>query len=154
MNIGNWLLRGWQLFRAFAGGLGISIGAEAVTLPAPASAQTGKYQPAMQAPAAWREYAEQVQLRFRERLSSDDGSVRQLNRLLESRRAVDSQPLNVMAKVWISPAGAVERLEFDTLDIDAATSLRGILIGSSIRMNPPQNMLLPMHVMLSVGQAK
>lgn len=153
MNTGTPWFRFRQLFCALAGGLGITVGAGAISLPAATSAQTSDYQPAGNAPAAWREFAELVQLRFRERLSTEDGSVRQLNRLLEGRRVVDSGPLNVMAKVWVSPVGAVERLEFDTLDTEAAASLRGILIGSSLRALPPQNMLQPLHLMLSIGQA-
>lgn len=141
-----------RLFCALAGGLGMTIGAGTITLPV-ASAQTSDYQPTGNAPAAWQQFAEQVQLRFRERLATEDGSVRQLNRLLEERRAIDSAPLNVLVKVWISPVGAVERLEFDTLDPEVASNLRAILIGSSLHALPPQNMLQPMHLMLSLGQA-
>lgn len=142
-----------RLFCALAGGLGITIGAGTITLPTATAAQTNDYQPTDNAPATWRQFAEQVQLKFRERLATDDGSVRQLNRLLEERRAIDSNPLSVLVKVWISPVGAVERLEFDTLDTDVASNLRAILIGSSLHALPPQNMLQPMHLMLSLGQA-
>lgn len=153
MKAGSPLFRMKQLLRAIAGGVGIGIGAGAIALPALALAQTSDYQPTGQAPAAWREFAEQVQLHFRQQLSNEDGSVRQLNRLIEARRQADGGPLNVVAKVWISPAGAVQRLEFDTLDIEAASNLRGILIGSSLHSSPPRNMLQPMHLMLSLGQA-
>lgn len=153
MKVGSPLFRMRQLLRAVASSVGISIGAGAIALPASASAQVSDYQPTGQAPAAWREFAEQVQLHFRQQLSNEDGSVRQLNRLLEARRKAEDGPLNIVAKVWISPAGAVQRLEFDTLDIEAASNLRAVLIGSSMHSSPPRNMLQPMHLMLSLGQA-
>jgi hypothetical protein len=142
-----------RLFCALAGGVGITIGAGAATLPAAAAGQANDYQPTDNAPAAWRQFAEQTQLRIRERLATDDGSVRQLNRLLDERRAIDGNPLNVVVKIWVSPVGAVERLEFDTLDMEVASNLRAVLIGSSLHASPPQNMLQPMHLMLSLGQA-
>lgn len=147
------LFRLRQLLRAAAGGVGISIGVGAIALPVSASAQTGDYQPNRRAPAAWLEFAEQVKLHFRQRLSGEDGPVRQFNRFLEARQQIDGGPFNVVARIWISPVGAVQRLEFDTLDIEAASNLRGILVGTSLHSPPPHDMLQPMHLMLSLGQA-
>ncbi|MDQ8728083.1 hypothetical protein [Bradyrhizobium sp. LHD-71] len=137
-----------------AGFLGLAVGTGTATLPISSSAEAGDYQASGGAPVAWRDFAERVQLRLRERLSDDEAPVRQFHRLLEDQAAIDAKAPDVVARIWVSSLGAVERLEVPGLEAELAGRLRGIMIGSDVRAVPPQGMLQPVHLRLSLGRAE
>lgn len=136
---------------ALAGSVGITIGTGAAALPTAASAEGRDYQASGNAPVAWLAFAERARSQFRERLSMNDAAALRFNRWLEDRAAIDANPSIVMAKVWVTPVGTVERLEFDQLDGEAADNLRNVLVGIDLRAMPPRDMLQPMHLKLSLG---
>lgn len=106
------------------------------------------------APLEWRQFASRLRSQLHARLSADENAIRKLNRLVEQRGATEPRILSILAKVWVSPAGAVERLRFEALDDETADSLRAVLLGSDMHAMPPADMLQPVSIKLSFEWAK
>jgi hypothetical protein len=109
------------------------------------------YRSASAAPASWQEFAKQVQTRFQQRFAADDEGARKFRDYLTKRAADGSAtPLKPGVRVWALPDGKVERLEFDGVaDDDVAVNLREILMHDDVGA-PPQDMLQPLHLRLSL----
>lgn len=115
-----------------------------------AVAQRTDYQSAAAAPAAWQNFAKELQARFQQRLAADDDAARQFQSQLEKRAGqAESTPVALTMRAWILPDGKVARVEFDGLDPDAAVSLRALLSRSDVGA-PPPDMLQPLHLRLSL----
>lgn len=139
-----------RLFAAFAGCFGISLGASGLMPSATAVAQNTDYRSADRAPAVWREYARWVQNQFQDRLAADDNAVHEVKRMLSARTTGD-RGLAVVAKVWISAKGRIDRLELDGLDDDTSRRLRAVLTRDHLGP-PPPDMLQPLRLKLALGQ--
>ena len=90
-------------------------------------------------------------LRFQEWLASDADAVRDAKDYL-AEHGKDNGQLSVIAKVWISETGRVDRLDFVGLDEQTSNSLRTHLMRGFLSA-PPPDMLQPLHLKLSLGQA-
>lgn len=144
------LLQRWLGMIAACLGLAGGTGLAAGTIPAVAEGRD--YRASESAPAAWREFALKVQTRLRERLAVDDERTEQLHRRLEERASGEKVQF-IVTKVWMTPTGSIERLEFDDVDGEIAVTLRGILARQEIGSAPPPGMLQPLHLKLSLQRA-
>ncbi len=133
--------------RRLLGGLGVMI----VTLSPIAPAQTA-------VPQHWISYAQLTSNQFQEWLS--DGSsdlVVRLHAWLEKRETNDrlmGASVPVIARVWITREGWVERVEFDSLgDAQAAADLRALLSRKPLPEPPPPDMRQPLVLQLTLAPA-
>jgi hypothetical protein len=143
--VGRWTVPlGW--FGAVIGLIIPTLGA------ATSSADTERrdYRSATAAPAAWQEFAKQLQGRFQQRLAAeDDGARRFQEQMAKHAGETDTAPRTLTVRVWILPNGKLERVEFDGLDADAAVNLRALLVQGDVGV-PPPDMLQPLHLRLSL----
>jgi hypothetical protein len=118
--------------------------------PSVATAQDTAYRSASAAPASWQEFAKQLQVRFAQRLVSDDEGAAKFRDYLTKRAEAGITPLKPGVRVWVLPNGKVERLEFDGLgDDDVAVNLRALLMRGNVGA-PPADLLQPLHLRLSL----
>lgn len=141
-----WWKRTFRWFSAVTG-LFAAVGAATSVAAAPAS----DYRSAASAPAAWQDYARQLQGRFQQRLAAaDDGARRFQEDMVKRVEGAAASPLMLIVQVWILPSGKIERIEFDGLDDDSVMiNLRALLAGSEAGA-PPPDMLQPLHLRLSL----
>jgi hypothetical protein len=111
-----------------------------------AVAQSEVFRSAAGAPAAWLDFAMQLQRQFQDRLASDSKAAA---KLAEAISRAGAAPATVIVLAWISPDGRVERLVFDYLDGDAAAVLRAVLDTGDVGL-PPPDMPQPLHLRLSL----
>ncbi len=139
----------WQrLVWSLGAATGLLSGA-AGTGPASAVAQGVDYRSAAAAPAAWREFAMQLQGRFQQRLAADDAGARQFQDFM-AKRDGNAPPVAVVVRTWVLPSGKVEQIEFDGLDDDdVAVNLRALLTAVAAGA-PPPDMLQPLRLRLSL----
>jgi hypothetical protein len=128
------------LFAAALAGAAASVETQAA---APASGYA-----ASSAPLAWTQFGQKVRDRLQQRLAADDEQTRHAYKLLGAVGPGGA----VLAKVWIDPTGAVERIEFDGLNSECALALRAILSRVAIGGNPPADMLQPVRLKLTLPQ--
>ncbi|KAF1044746.1 MAG: hypothetical protein GAK35_01639 [Herbaspirillum frisingense] len=112
-------------------------------------------QPAAQAvPQHWISYAEMVGNQFAEWLSDpQDDSVVQLHSWLQDRVLKDGQPPlpPLVARVWISPRGMVERLDVPSVgNAEADARLKKLLMSRPLPEPPPSDMRQPVALQLSL----
>jgi hypothetical protein len=113
-------------------------------------AQRADYQSAATAPAAWQNFAKELQTRFQQRLAADDDAARRFQSQMEQRAGkAEATPVALTMRAWILPDGKVARVEFDGLDPDVAVSLRALLSHNDVGA-PPPDMLQPLHLRLSL----
>jgi hypothetical protein len=113
-------------------------------------AQQSDYRAAAAAPAAWQQFAKQLQDRFQQRLAVDDERARRFQDDMTKRAgAAKATPASVIARTWILPEGKIERIEFDGLDPDVAIDLRALLTRGDVGA-PPSDMLQPVLLRLSL----
>ena len=137
-----------KLFRSLGAAAGLVSAGLAADVSS-AAAQNGYSRPATTAPAAWQEFAKQLQARFEQRLSADDARVRHLQDLMTRRRGGSDAALSIRLRTWVLPDGKVERVEFENLDNDIAVALRALLLDGDVGAPPPE-MLQPLHLRLSL----
>ncbi len=133
-----------------------SLGAALGLIPAAAGTGSGSaiaqsidYRSAAAAPAAWREFATQLQGRFQQRLAADDAGARKFQNFMAMRTG-NAAPRAFVVRTWVLPSGKVERIEFDGLDDDdVAVNLRALLVTVD-GGKPPSDMLQPLHLRLSL----
>jgi hypothetical protein len=126
--------------------LGAGLGAGTATV----TAQQSDYRAAAAAPAAWQQFAKQLQDRFQQRLAVDDEATRRFQDDMAKRAgAAQATPASVIARTWILPDGKIERIEFDGLDSAVAVNLRALLSRGDVGM-PPSDMLPPVLLRLSL----
>jgi hypothetical protein len=153
MNTGNknmqhaaWWKRRFRFLGAVAGLLTAGLASDASSV----AAQNSNYRSAKEVPAAWQDFAKQLQARFEQRLAADDEKARHVQDYL-ARRGGDTSaaPLSFRVRTWILADGKVERIEFEGVDSDAAVALRALLINGEVGA-PPPDMLQPLHLRLSL----
>jgi hypothetical protein len=137
--------------RSLARWLGIVVGTAAVSLSAkatqPATAQDVKVPPAHEVPASWQAFARILQLRFQQRLSSDNENVRRLRDTMSKR---GDPAASLIVRVWILPDGEVSRVELDEAPRDdTSRDLNAALVGEGIAAVPP-DMPQPVRLRLSL----
>ncbi len=137
----------WKLaFRLFGVATGILTSVWTGTFVA--AAQDLDYRSAAAAPAVWLTFAKELQGRFEQRLASDDDGARRIQDAMAKNDKQSTE--SVVVRAWVSPGGKIERLEFDVLDnADVAVVLRALLAGVTVGA-PPQDMLQPLHLRLSL----
>lgn len=139
----------WSLGTA-TGLLSAGLGAQASPQAAATDTQRSDYRSAATAPAAWQEFAKQLQGRFQQRLASDDEAARRFeDDMAKLAGGNDAPPPTLIVRTWILPDGKVERVESDGLNPDAAVSLRTLLAGEGVGV-PPSDMLQPLHLRLTL----
>ena len=135
-----------SLLRRTLGGLGLGL-----LSATPAVAQSTAGQPV---PGHWLSYAQTVSHVFQDRLG-DQGSeaVQRLHAWMQQRllQTQQSAPALVV-RLWVAPAGQIERLEFDSLgQAQADADLRSLLAGNPLPEPPPRAMRQPLVLQLSLS---
>lgn len=140
----------WTSFLRWLGAVTGLLGAGLGTATSSTIAQQSDYQAAAAAPAAWQQFAKQLQDRFQQRLAADDEGARRFQDDMTKRAgAARAPPASVIARTWILPDGKIERIDFDGLDPAVATNLRVLLTRGEVGV-PPSDMLQPVHLRLSL----
>src|ERR1700737_1764458 len=123
---GGWLKRlSWSLGTA-TGVLTAGLGAQA----SPTESQRSDYRCAASAPAAWQEFAKQLQNWFQQRLAADDEAARRFQDDMAKLAGGNYAPRpTLIVRTWILPDGKVERVESEGLDPVAAAGLHTLLAG-------------------------
>lgn len=143
-----------RLLKIFAKWLGLGVAAGALLSSAPLAAQTLAYRPSDGAPAAWREFALLVKSRLQEWLARDDDeAARHFRTSLDAHSKADRAP-TIVARIWVTADGKIERAEFDGLEVADAVELRAILAQKNIGAPPPADMMQPLHLKLSLQGGK
>ena len=147
-NVNNDRRAGWlsRIARSLrlASGLVAAVG----TAHSGAAAQESGYRPAATAPAAWQAFARRVQSHLETRLAGEDTDARELRDYVARLGTGTNRPF--VASIWILSDGDIERLEFDQLDDkEMAVHLRTLLMHGNVGA-PPQDMLQPLRLRLSV----
>jgi hypothetical protein len=119
---------------------------------AAAAPRDSGYRPATTVPPSWNRFAGLVQSRFQEALAGDDPAVGRLHAYLDARMTDADAPLDrLVVRAWIGRDGRVERVAFPALsDQQADQDLRTILMRGNIGAAPPQDMLQPISLGLSL----
>ncbi len=107
---------------------------------------------ASEAPAAWRDYAQHVQERFRDWLGSSEDIVQSLRGSTPERAGQAEHAPSVVARVWITADGKVAHVKIAGLGNEASETLRAALEGKDIGQAPPEGMAQPLHLKLSAGE--
>lgn len=136
----------WSLLRRALGGLGLGL-----LSATPAVAQSAAGQPV---PGHWLSYAQTVSHVFQDRLG-DEGNVtaQRLHAWMQERllQTQQSAPALVL-RLWVAPAGKIERLEFDSLgQAQADADLRQLLATDPLPEPPPRDMRQPLVLQLSLA---
>lgn len=145
----------WSLMRRVLGGMGLGLSLSTT----PALAQTPA-QAATAIPAHWMAYAQQVSEQFQDRLAdSGNQAVLRLHAWMQERmqavptgaRTAATQATPLVLRLWVGPAGQVERLEFDSLGkAEADADLRQLLSTEPLREAPPADLRQPMAMELAL----
>ena len=140
----------WTRLSRWLGAVTGLLGAGLATGTASVTAQQSDYRAAAAAPAAWQQFAKQLQDRFQQRLAVDDEGTRRFQDDMTKRAAAaKAAPASVIARTWILPDGKIERIEFDGLDSTVAVNLRALLSRGDVGV-PPSDMLQPVLLRLSL----
>lgn len=136
---------------AAAGLLAAGTGADA----SPVTVEKGNYRPADAVPATWQAFARQLRERIERRLVGDDERARRFQDYLTSRsRDVDTPPVTLVLRTWVSTGGQVQRVELSGIDDpDVLANLRALLTGDNVG-TPPPAMLQPLHMRVSLRVAE
>ncbi|HEX7791453.1 MAG TPA: hypothetical protein VF467_13120 [Afipia sp.] len=119
-----------------------------VTSPPRTSAQESPYKPAAEAPAAWRAFAAELQVRLQERLAADDEAARRFHEFMNQNNK--SSPAFATVRAWVAQNGKLERIEFDGIDDHSvAVNLRALLAATSVS-EPPPDMLQPLRLRIGL----
>jgi hypothetical protein len=141
-----WLKRLFWSLGTATGLLTAGLGAQA----SPTDSQRSDYRSAAAAPAAWQEFAKQLQSRFQQRFAGDDEAARRFrDDVAKLAGGKDAAAPTLIVRTWILPDGKIERVESDGLGPVAALSLRGLLAGEGVGP-PPSDMLQPLHLRLTL----
>ncbi|MEN3380811.1 MAG: hypothetical protein V7608_855 [Hyphomicrobiales bacterium] len=140
-----WWKRHSRFLGAVAGLLTAGLASDASSVVA----QNGNYRSVREVPAAWQDFAKQLQARFEQRIAADDEKARHFQDYVARRGETSAAPLSFRLRTWILADGKVERVEFDGVDNDVAVALRALLINGEVGV-PPPDMLQPLHLRLSL----
>ena len=130
----------------------LGLGLASVAVPVAATAQT--QQP--QVPQHWISYATLAGNQLQASLGNPaDDTVVRLHAAMQSRMLKEGQsvpPAPVVVRVWVAPAGRIERVAFDSLgDAQADTDLRTLLTTQTLAEPPPRDMRQPMVLQLTLS---
>lgn len=143
---------GTSWWKRLAGAFGALTGLLTATTGAgqtSAAALGNDYRPQTSAPAAWLEFATNLQAQFQQRLAADDPDARKFREFMTKREGREG-PLKLVVRTWILPSGKVGQIEFDGLDDDhVAATLRTLLVAIDTAA-PPPDMLQPLRLRLSL----
>jgi hypothetical protein len=118
-----------------------------------ALAQAGGYRSSKDAPPSWKDFALKLRARLQERLTDDDDATLRLRRFVEARGMAQASDQTVVAKVWVTSTGSIERIELDGIDQEIAVALRDVLARARVEIAPPPDMLQPLHLRLLLREA-
>lgn len=107
------------------------------------------------APAAWVAYADQVNARVTAWLGSDDETATRLRAYVDGTRpSPDAAAPTLALRLWVTPAGVIERIAFTPFaDAAANADLEALLVGKPIGAPPPRDMVQPLRLALDVVPA-
>jgi hypothetical protein len=146
---GGWLKNLFWSLGTATGLLTAGLGAQAAP-QASSDSQQSDYRTAATAPAAWQEFAKQLQSQFQQRLAADEEPARRFrDDMAKLAGGNDAAPPTLVVRTWISLGGKVERVESDGLGRVAAVSLSGLFAGEDVGA-PPPDMLQPLHLRLTL----
>jgi hypothetical protein len=135
--------------------LRVVVGALAVLFATKAqvrAASEGDKPSATEVPAGWQAFAARLQLRFQERLSSDDKNASRLRDTMTKRAKATGAAPTLIVRAWILADGKVSRVELEGLpDENDVHDLGAVLIGETIGAVPP-DMPQPLRLRLSLSQ--
>jgi hypothetical protein len=120
--------------------------------PEPGSDAAPGYRALASVPEAWRSFAERIQTFFQWRLAASGLESRRLCYLMEDGNDSKDVDVMVVANVWVTPRGFVERIDFEGADDLIAASLRKLLLLEHVGAMPPAGMLQPVRFKLSLGR--
>ncbi len=137
-----------RVLRRIGAACGIVVAGVATDISS-AAAQAADYRPANAVPAAWQDFAKQLQARFQERLAADDEVARRFQDGIAKHTGEAGAAPSVGVRAWILADGRIERIEVDGPNDDAAMNLRVLLARGNVGA-PPADMLQPLHLRLRV----
>jgi hypothetical protein len=143
---------GWRRtfpwLRIVLGALAVVFGARV----APAGAATEVDNPSTtEVPASWQAFARRLQLRFQERLSSDNDNAVRLRDSMAKRAQAGGAAPTLIVRAWVLPDGKVARVELEgSGNEDALRDLSAALTGDAIG-TVPSDMPQPLRLRLSLG---
>jgi hypothetical protein len=140
--------RAFPWLRVVLGALAVLFGARVEPVGAAAEADKPS---TTEVPASWQAFARLLQLRFQERLSSDnDNAVRLRDSMAKLGQAGAAAP-TLIVRAWVLADGKVARVELEgTSNADALHDLSAALMGDAIGTVPP-DMPQPLRLRLSLG---
>jgi len=108
------------------------------------------------APAEWVQYAEDVTTTIAGWLQAGAPAAIRLRHYLDKTRPAPDQPSPPLAlKVWISPEGAVRRIEFTHFArAEINDDLRALIVGRRLAAAPPTRMLQPIRLAIQLDPAE
>ncbi len=138
-------------FSAFSRWLAALVGA-GLAATAPASAQISP----SAAPTEWVRYAEGATATIAGWLQAEDPAALRLRDYLNRTRPADDQPSPSLAlKVWVNPAGAIDRIEFTPFaHAETNADLRTLIVGRRLAGPPPEGMLQPIRLAIQLDPAE
>lgn len=124
--------------------------------PSSVAAQGLAYSPAAGVSRDWRQFAQGLQLHFRDRLQADNGAAgRRLAAFLAARRRIPELPdLKIVVKTWVRSDGTIERLEVGGIDDRQVTADLRAILGSGRISTPPPDLLQPVQIGLTLERPR
>ncbi|HEY4276318.1 MAG TPA: hypothetical protein VGM68_12590 [Rhizomicrobium sp.] len=125
--------------------LGLAFGLAGTLTPAQAV-------PLDKAPPAWVDYAKSATMAITGWLNADRDPAAHMRKAMTKLTPRNDQPLPPIAlSLWVSPSGAISRIEApSTGSADADADLRILLLGKNIK-TPPKGMLQPMRLAIRLA---
>jgi hypothetical protein len=137
-----------------AGCFGIGIAAGAVVEPTPAPAQVGGQPISQEVPAPWRDFARHVRNHLTQWLADETVPVQRFRASMEDIARDSASRPEVVARIWVAASGEIDRVEFDGLDDEAAsTEMRSELVHGFVGMSPPADMPQPLRLKLALDKS-
>jgi hypothetical protein len=140
---------------AVAGLIGAAVGLGGAG-PSSVVAQGLAYSPAAEVPQQWRQFAQGLQLHFRDRLQADNGPAgRRLAAFLAARRRIPALlDLKILVKTWVRSDGTIERLEVGGIDDRQVNADLRAVLGSGRVGTPPSDLLQPVQIGLTLERPR
>jgi hypothetical protein len=148
-----WDIKGWRRrlawLRVLAGALAVLFATKAAQVRAASEADKSS---TTEVPSSWQAFAARLQLRFQERLSSDNKNASRLrDSMIRRAKAAGTAP-TVIVRAWILTDGKVSRVELESQPSESDShDLEAVLIGETIGAVPP-DMPQPLRLRLTLGQ--
>ena len=136
-----------RMVRGLAAAMGFGLASATVAASAPISPSA--------APAEWVRYAEGMGEQVKVALQGQEEAALRLRGYLQASSGGAPQATRTLPlKIWVSPDGAISRVEFPAFLHDQANiDLRQLLVGRKFAGNPPADMRLPMNIHVDLEPA-